>query len=253
MHRALLTLNIPLSCMLFFIVWTCFTLSLISFVKRASVSWFSQFPWVLSSLSWFWFERFFFFCLFRYSTLYRTYVPVARLSKLLVWLLSYAAPYWATPHPTEPRRTLLSYTATTYWATPHPTEPRRTLLSFAAPYWVMPHTNDLLCTLLKLNNVACRRLARSLLCSTSTLRGGCCARDATVSLWTSTTPSSETSSGSLFPVYQVLMVHNWLVIVWTGIVYCSVADPVFIESGSRSRISSQSGSGSKVLMTKSWK
>ncbi len=114
----------------------------------------------------------------------------------------------------------------------------------------MPHTNE---PRSKLNNVECRRLARSLLCSTSTLRGGCFARGATVSSWTSTTRSSETSSGSPFPVYQVLMAHNCLVIVRISIVYCSVADLVFIESASRSSISSQSGSGSKVLMTKNLK
>ncbi len=47
--------------------------------------------------------------------------------------LCHAAPCWATPHPTEPRRiltearrTLLSHAAPC-WATPHPAEPRRTL------------------------------------------------------------------------------------------------------------------------------
>jgi hypothetical protein len=48
-------------------------------------------------------------------------------------LLSHAAPYWATPHPAEPRRTLLSHAAPC-WATPNHTEPRRTLLSHAEPY-----------------------------------------------------------------------------------------------------------------------
>ncbi len=45
--------------------------------------------------------------------------------------MSYAAPYWATPQPTDLRRTLLSY-ALPYWATPHP-------LIYAAPYWATPH------------------------------------------------------------------------------------------------------------------
>ncbi len=68
------------------------------------------------------------------------------------------APYWATPLPTELRRTLpelrrtpaelraasyLSYVAEPYWAmghlswaTAHPTELRRTLLSYAPPCFI---------------------------------------------------------------------------------------------------------------------
>ncbi len=53
-------------------------------------------------------------------------------SKPTHYQLSYASPYWATPHPTEFRRTVLSC-ATPYWATPHP------ILSYAAPYWATPH------------------------------------------------------------------------------------------------------------------
>jgi hypothetical protein len=43
-------------------------------------------------------------------------------------LLSYAAPYWAMPHP--------------YWPTPHPTELRRTLLSYAAPVFLRRINNS---------------------------------------------------------------------------------------------------------------
>jgi hypothetical protein len=54
-------------------------------------------------------------------------------------LLSYAAPFWTTPHPSELRRTLLSNAAPFWakphpnWATPYPSELRRTLLSYAVP------------------------------------------------------------------------------------------------------------------------
>ncbi len=83
-------------------------------------------------------------------------------------LLSYAAPYWATPHPNELRRTLneLYRTLLTYatpframphpnWATLHPaelccsltelcrtlTELLQTLLRYATPFRAMPHPN----------------------------------------------------------------------------------------------------------------
>ncbi len=48
---------------------------------------------------------------------------------------------WATPYPTELRRTVLSYAApllsyaATYWSTQHPTELRRNLPSYAAPVY----------------------------------------------------------------------------------------------------------------------
>jgi hypothetical protein len=68
--------------------------------------------------------------------------PRRTLTDLRRTLLSYAAPYWAIPHPTE--------LCAPYWATPHSTEPRRTLLSYAspwlsyaAPYWAMPHPTEL--------------------------------------------------------------------------------------------------------------
>ncbi len=50
----------------------------------------------------------------------------AQQEKNLHEVPSHAAPYWATPHLTEPRRTLLSHAAP-YWATPH------LKLSHAAP------------------------------------------------------------------------------------------------------------------------
>ncbi len=69
-------------------------------------------------------------------------------------LPSYAVHYLFTPHPTELRRTLtelllalMSYAAP-YWATPHPTELLRTLLIYATPYWDTPHPTELLRTLL---------------------------------------------------------------------------------------------------------
>ncbi len=47
-------------------------------------------------------------------------------SKPIHYQLRYAAPYWATPHPIEQRRTLVSYAAPC-WATSHPAELCRTL------------------------------------------------------------------------------------------------------------------------------
>jgi hypothetical protein len=44
-------------------------------------------------------------------------------------ILSHAAPCWATPHHTEPCRTMLSHAAPC-WATPHNTEPRHTINSW---------------------------------------------------------------------------------------------------------------------------
>ncbi len=64
-------------------------------------------------------------------------------------LLSCAAPYRATLHPTELRRILLSYAAP-YWATMHPTELRWTLLSYTAPYLAKLQHSELLCTLSEL-------------------------------------------------------------------------------------------------------
>ncbi len=43
--------------------------------------------------------------------------------------MSYAAPYWTSPHPN--------------WALPHPAELRRTLLNYAAPYSATPHPTEL--------------------------------------------------------------------------------------------------------------
>jgi hypothetical protein len=54
-------------------------------------------------------------------------------------LLNYAAPYWAPGHSTE----LLQY-----WATQYPTELRWTLLSYAEPYWATLNPTELRCTLL---------------------------------------------------------------------------------------------------------
>jgi hypothetical protein len=63
-------------------------------------------------------------------------------------LLSYTTPYWATLHPVELCCILLSYPPPpywamlysselhcTFWAMLHLTEPRGTLLSYTAPYW----------------------------------------------------------------------------------------------------------------------
>ncbi len=82
-------------------------------------------------------------------------------------------PCWATPHPTELRRTLLGYAtlliyaapmsyAAPYWATPHLTELRCTLLCYAAPYWVTTHPTELCRTLMILfllfKNLLCNDL-----------------------------------------------------------------------------------------------
>jgi hypothetical protein len=101
-------------------------------------------------------------------------------------LLSYAAPYCPTLHPTELCRTLLSK-APPYWAMPLPTLLRCTplsyatldnicciLLCYAAP-WAMPHPTVLRCTPLSyaaLDNICCifyyatphPELCRTLLC-----------------------------------------------------------------------------------------
>ncbi len=63
------------------------------------------------------------------------------LTELRRTLLSYAVPYWATPHPTELCGTLLTYAVPfwvcrTLWATLHPIELCRTLLTYVAPFWV---------------------------------------------------------------------------------------------------------------------
>jgi hypothetical protein len=69
-----------------------------------------------------------------------------RASLLRHTVLSYAEPYWNTPHYAAPtwasrqRHTLLSYAA--------PYSLRRTLLSYAAPFWGTPHSNDIRCTLM---------------------------------------------------------------------------------------------------------
>ncbi len=79
----------------------------------------------------------------------RTYWAKPHPTDLRRTLLSYAAHCWDTPHPTALRRTLLSYTAPC-WATPRPTELRRILLSYAAPwlsyaapFWATPHATEL--------------------------------------------------------------------------------------------------------------
>ncbi len=73
--------------------------------------------------------------------------PGALTTELRRTLLSYAAHYWATPHPNELCRTVLKYAAP-YGATSHPTELCRILLSNAAPYWAMPHPIEQCRTLL---------------------------------------------------------------------------------------------------------
>ncbi len=42
----------------------------------------------------------------------------------------------------KPTRYQLSHAAPSNWATPHHTEPRRTILSHAAPFWATPHHNN---------------------------------------------------------------------------------------------------------------
>jgi hypothetical protein len=60
--------------------------------------------------------------------------------------LCYAAPYWASMHPSVLRCILLSYAAP-YWGTPpQPTALRFSLLSYAAPSWVTLHPTELRCT-----------------------------------------------------------------------------------------------------------
>ncbi len=56
-------------------------------------------------------------------------------------MLSHAAPWWATPHHTEPCHTIVSHPAP-YWATSQLTEPRHTIQSHAAPYWATPHHTE---------------------------------------------------------------------------------------------------------------
>ncbi len=69
-------------------------------------------------------------------------LPGALTTELCRTLLSYAAPYWATPHLSKLHRTLLSYAAP-FWVTPrpselspHPTELRRTPLVSSGPWKV---------------------------------------------------------------------------------------------------------------------
>ncbi len=105
-------------------------------------------------------------------------------SKPTYYQLSFAAPYLATPHPTELHRTLLSYAAL-YWVTPHPlsyaanselrrtlmsyvAQLRRTLLSYAAPFWSTPYPSDKHRTLVRYAKPYwatphCTELCRSLL------------------------------------------------------------------------------------------
>ncbi len=59
-------------------------------------------------------------------------------------MLSCAAPFWAPPHPTDLSHTL-------YWAAPHTSELRRTILSYAAPFWATLHPIELRRTLNWLN------------------------------------------------------------------------------------------------------
>ncbi len=99
--------------------------------------------------------------------------------------LSYAAPYWATPHPTELhrpcgptphptelRRTLratphpLSY-ASPNWAMRHLTKLRRSLLSYAAPYWASPNPSR---SSLGKTSLGCRAENRTRACLTSSRR-----------------------------------------------------------------------------------
>jgi len=74
-------------------------------------------------------------------------------------LLSYAAPYLATLHPTKLCCIQMSYAAPylsfsapqelryTLWTKLHPSELCCTLLSYAAPFWAMLHPSELSCTL----------------------------------------------------------------------------------------------------------
>ncbi len=84
---------------------------------------------------------------YRYHT-----VPYSTLRRTL---LSKAAPYWATPHPTDLRRALLSYwyaaSLLSYWYA-------ASLLSHTAPYRASPHP---LFTSKQLWR--CRKFARNLL------------------------------------------------------------------------------------------
>ncbi len=59
-------------------------------------------------------------------------------------LLSYNTPYWAALHPGELWCSLLSYPLPPYWAMLYPSEHILHLLSNAAPYWAPGHSTELL-------------------------------------------------------------------------------------------------------------
>jgi hypothetical protein len=64
---------------------------------------------------------------------YPSKLPSATPYELSWTLLSCAAPYWSTLHPSELRCSLLSY-ARLCWATLHTAELRFTLLSYSSPF-----------------------------------------------------------------------------------------------------------------------